>query len=284
MNDTREDMANRVFLISGGTSGVGKAIATGLARLGAKVVIISRSADRGQAAVKEISEATGNSRVDWFAADLSLQSSIQEVANIYKRKYDQLHVLINASGAVYFKKELTAEGIDRMFAVNVLSHYLLTNRLLDILQESGPARVITVSGHPRFLKNPVINFDDIQMEYQYSAMRAISQSLFARTLFAFELANRLEGTGVTSNAFHPGRVKSNLGRNAPWYLRVATPLVNAFFKAECGIGVYLASAQEIEYANGMFFDEKKRIIAIHTQFEDGAGNRLWTLCEKLTSD
>ncbi len=283
MNETRMDIGNKVFLVSGGTSGVGKAIATGLARLGAKVVIISRSAERGQAALKDISEATGNSSGDWVAADLSLQSSIREASDAFKRKYDQLHVLINACGAVYFKKELTADGIDRMFAVNVRSHYLLTNRLLDILQESGPARVITVSGNPRFLKNPVINFDDIQMQHQYSTMRATNQSLFARTLFAFELAKRLKGTGVTSNAFYPGFVKSNLARNAPWYLRVAAPLVNAFVKAECGIGVYLASAKEIERANGVFFDDKKQIVPIHTKFDDGAGNKLWTLCEGLTS-
>ncbi|WP_240418087.1 SDR family NAD(P)-dependent oxidoreductase [Paenibacillus periandrae] len=283
MNQTLTDIKNKVFLISGGSSGVGKAIATGLARLGAKVVIISRSAESGKTALKDISEATGNSRGDWVAADLSLQSSIREVSDVIKRKYDQLHVLVNACGAVYFKKELTAEGIDRMFAVNVLSHYLLTNRLLDILQESGPARVITVSGNPRFMKNPVINFEDIQMEHQYSGMRAANQSLFAKTLFAFELAKRLEGMGVTSNAFYPGFVKSNLSRNAPWYLRLAAPIMNASVKAECGIGVYLASAKEIERANGVFFDDKKQIVPIQTKFDEGAGNKLWTLCEGLTS-
>lgn len=279
----QEDIGENVILISGGTSGVGKAIAMGLTSLGTKVVIIGRSPERGQAAVKEISETTGNSRVEWVAADLSLQSSIREVSDAFKRKYDQLHVLINACGAVYFKKELTADGIDRMFAVNVLSHYLLTNRLLDILQESGPARVITVSGNPRFLKNPVINFEDIQMEHRYSTTLATSQSLFARTLFAFELAKRLEGTRVTSNAFYPGFVKSNLARNAPWYLRAATPLFNALVKAECGIGVYLASAKEIERANGVFFDDKKQILPIHANFNDEAGNKLWTLCQGLTS-
>ncbi|WEK54169.1 MAG: SDR family NAD(P)-dependent oxidoreductase [Candidatus Cohnella colombiensis] len=156
----------------------------GLAKLDAKVVIISRSAESAKAALKDISEATGNSKGDWVVADLSLQSSIREVSDVIKRKYDQLHVLVNACGAIYFNKELTAEGIDRMFAVNVQSHYLLTNRLLDILQESGSARVITVSGNPRFMKNPVINFEDIQMEDQYSVMRAANQSLFAKTLFA----------------------------------------------------------------------------------------------------
>ncbi|WP_145019151.1 SDR family NAD(P)-dependent oxidoreductase [Paenibacillus sp. Y412MC10] len=283
MNETHTDIENRVFLVSGGTSGVGKAIATGLARLGAKVVIISRSAESGKAALKDISEATGNSRGEWVVADLSLQSSIREVSDLIKRKYDQLHVLVNACGAIYFKKELTVEGIDRMFAVNVLSHYLLTNRLLDILQESGPARVITVSGNPRLLKNPVINFDDIQMDHQYSGMRAANQSLFARTLLSFELAKRLEGTGVTSNAFYPGFVKSNLARNTPWYLRVAAPLFNAIVKTECEIGVYLASEKEIERANGVFFDDKKQVVPIHTKFDDGAGNKLWTLCEGLRS-
>jgi hypothetical protein len=88
---------------------------------------------------------------------------------------------------------------------------------------------------------------------------------------------------VTSNAFHPGGVKSNLGRNAPWYLRAAAPIVNTFFKSECGIGVYLASAKEVEHANGLFFDDKKQIVPVHTRFDDGAGSRLWTLCEGLAS-
>mgnify|MGYP001265024591 CR=1 FL=1 len=284
MNETVTDIENRIFLISGGTSGVGKAIATGLARLGAKVVIIGRSAERGQAAMKEIAEATGNNKGDWLAADLSLPSSIREIGDAYKRKYDQLHGLINACGAIYFQKEMTAEGMDRMFAVNVLSHYLLTKRLLDILRESAPARVITVSGNPRFLNNPVIDFGDIQLEHGYHTRRAINQTLFARTLFAFELARRLEGSGVTSNAFYPGFVKSNLARNAPWYLRAAAPLLNAVVKSECGIGVHLASAKEIERANGLFFDDKKQIVPIHDKFHDGAGNRLWTLCEELGNE
>ncbi|BFH62564.1 hypothetical protein PAJ34TS1_31560 [Paenibacillus azoreducens] len=126
-----------------------------------------------------------------------------------------------------------------MLAVNVHSHYLLTKRLLDILQESGPARVITVSGNPRFLKNSIINFDDIQMEHQYSTMRATSQSLFARTIFAFKLAKNLEGTGVNSNSFLAGgggKIQSREERPLVFF-RVAAPLVNARVKAECGIGI-----------------------------------------------
>ncbi|MEH2376728.1 SDR family NAD(P)-dependent oxidoreductase [Nostoc sp.] len=144
------DIKNRVFLITGGTSGVGKATALGLARIGAKVVIISRTTESGQAALSDIAEATGNDRAEFLVADFSLQSSIRKVSEEFKRKYDNLHVLANLAGALFFEKQLTQEGIDMTFAVNYLNHFLLTNQLLDILKESRPSRVITVTGAPRF--------------------------------------------------------------------------------------------------------------------------------------
>lgn len=209
------DEKNKVFLITGGTSGVGKAIAMGLARTGAKVVIISRTAESGQGAVKNIAAATGNERAEFLVADLTLQSSIRKVSEEFKRKYDNLHVLINVAGALFFDKQVTSEGIDKAFAVNYLSHFLLTNQFLDMLKENPPSRVMTVAGAPRFLKNPKIDFQDIQLEHHYSGMRATSQAMFARMYFTFELAKRLEGTGVTAVAFHPGLITSNLVQNAP---------------------------------------------------------------------
>lgn len=282
MNERSQELKDKVFLITGGTSGVGKAIATGVAQMGGKVVIVSRTAERGQEAIRTIAEATGNDRGEFLVADLSLQSSIRNLSEEFTRKYEHLHVLANVGGAMYFERQQTPEGIDRMFAVNVLSHFLLTNLLLDVLKESRPSRVITVAGNPQFLKNHKIDLSDIQLEKNYSHMRAMSQTMFCRILFAFELAKRLEGTGVTSVAFHPGWVKSQLGRNSPWYLKVMTPLMNARAKAECPIGVYAATAKEIEKANGAFFDDKQQILPIHEKFDAEAGRRLWSLCEALT--
>jgi NAD(P)-dependent dehydrogenase (short-subunit alcohol dehydrogenase family) len=166
----------------------------GLARLGAKIVIISRSSERGQDALHSIAEATGNDRGEVLVADLSLQSSIRNVSEEFKRKYDNLHVLANLGGAIYLEKQLTQEGIERMFAVNYLGHFLLTNQLLDILKESRPSRVITVSGAPRFLKNAKINIEDIQLEKHFSGLRAA----VSRRIPMFHLKNRRTFTLFTS--------------------------------------------------------------------------------------
>lgn len=281
---TNLDIKNRVFLVTGGTSGVGHAIARGLAREGAKVVIISRSKESGEAALNSITQATGNDRGEILVADLSLQSSIRQAAEEFKRRYENLHVLVNVAGAVYFEKQLTPEGIERSFAVNYLDHFLLTNQLLDILKESKPARVITMAGAPRFLKNPKIDFEDLQVEKIFSGMKATSQALYARIFFAFELAKRLEGSGVTSVAMHPGPVKSKLlgrkGQKVPWYLWAMAPLFLFSMKDECEIGVYLASAKEIEVVTGAFFDDKKQQVPF--AFDEAVGKRLWEMSEKLT--
>jgi NAD(P)-dependent dehydrogenase (short-subunit alcohol dehydrogenase family) len=282
MNETSMDIQNRVFLITGGTSGVGKAIALGLARLGAKIVIISRSHERGQEALNEIAEATGNDKGDFMVADLSLQSSIRKASEEFKRKYDHLHVLANVGGAVYFEKQLTQEGIERTFAVNYLSHYLLTNELLDMQKESRPSRIITVSGAPRFLENATINFEDIQLVNHFSGLRATAQALFARVVFTFELARRLEGTGVSAVTFHPGLVQSNLIRSAPWYFKLYGKLMNGSAKKDCEIGVHLAAAKEVENVSGVFFNDNMQPMPLPNLQDEETGRRLWSVSEELT--
>jgi NAD(P)-dependent dehydrogenase (short-subunit alcohol dehydrogenase family) len=157
-----------------------------------------------------------------------------------------------------------------------------------MLKGSRPSRVITVAGAPRFLKNPRINFEDIQLENQFSGLRAAAQAMFARTLFTFELAKRLEETGVTAVAFHPGLVKSHLLRtpqNAPWYLKVMAPFMQALAKDDCEIGVYLAAAREIEKVNGVFFNERMQIVPLmpfHNLIKEDMGRKLWSMSEELT--
>lgn len=281
MNDAGRSASGKLFLVTGGTSGVGKAIAKGLAKTGATVVIISRNPERGQAAVNDIAAVAGRGRCEFLTADLSLQSSVRSVAEAFTRKYDRLDALVNAGGAIYFERQRTAEGVDRMFAVNMLSHFGLTNRLLDMLKASRPSRVVTVVGNPRFFRNATLDMEDIQLERNYSNSRVMVRIMVAKTMFAFELARRLKGTGVTSVAFHPGWVKSNLARNAPWYVRALGPAVNGWAKPECPIGVYLAAAEEAERATGVFFDHKQRTVPLHLKHDEEAGKQLWSICAKL---
>ena len=150
MNQQNNALKEQTFLISGGSSGVGKATAIGLAQKGAKIVIVNRDAAASQQALEEIARRTGNDRGEYLVADLFLQSSVKKLAEEFKNKYNNLHVLANCAGAIFNEKQLTAEGIERTFAINYISHYWLTTNLLDILQESGASRIITVAGNPAF--------------------------------------------------------------------------------------------------------------------------------------
>ena len=282
LNATGMDVKNKVFLVTGGTSGVGKAIALGLARLGAKVVIISRTADSGQQAVSHIAAATGNDRAEFLVADLSLQSSIRQVSEAFKRRHGHLHGLVNVAGALFCDKQRTVEGIDKAFAVNYLGHFYLTNQLLEVLKESGPSRIMTVGGAPRFLQKPTIDFQDIQLDNNYSGLRATSQAMFARLYFTFALARRLEGTGVTAVAFHPGLITSKLVQDAPWWLKALTGLMKPWEKDTCDVGVYLAAAQEVEQASGVFFDDNKQLVPLNSKYDPALGEKLWRLSEELT--
>ena len=282
MNTAGINVKDRVFLVTGGTSGVGKAIAIGLARTGARVVIISRTAESGQRAVQSLAEATGDDRAAFLVADLSLQSSIHQVSETFKRTYDNLHVLVNAAGALFFEKQCTKEGIDQAFAVNYLSHFLLTNQLLDILKASRSARVMTVAGAPRFLQHPTIDLNDLQLEQRYSGLQATSQAMFGRMFFTFELAKRLAGTGVTAVAFHPGLIQSNLVQHAPWWLKMITTLMKPWEKTECKIGVYLATAKAAEAATGVLFDDQKQIVPLNAKYDPVVGEQLWRMSEHLT--
>jgi NAD(P)-dependent dehydrogenase (short-subunit alcohol dehydrogenase family) len=281
-NSTSRELKDKVFLLSGGTSGVGKAIAVGLAKMGAKVVIISRTAEGWQQGVRQLAEATGNDRAEYLVADLSLQASIRNASEEFKRRYDNLHVLANVAGALFFEKQLTAEGIDKAFAVNYLGHFYLTNQLLDILKASGPARVMTVGGAPRFLQHPTLDLQDIQLAKNYSGMRATSQAMFARIYFTFALAKRLEGTGVTAVAFHPGLITSQLVQDAPWWLKALTVLLKPWEKDTCDVGVYLATAPEAAQANGVFFDDKMQVVPLNNRYDPLLGEKLWHLSEDLT--
>ena len=201
-------MQGKICLVTGASSGIGKATALGLAKMGATVVMVCRDANKGEAALSEIKRNSGSSSVDLLLADLSSQEAIRRLATEYKSKYQQLHVLINNAGVYYTKRHVTVDGLEAMFAVNYLARFLLTNLLLDIIKRSAPARVINVAG--AYHAKGKINFDDLQGEKDFDGQRANHQSKLADVLFTYELARRLEGTGVTVNCLHPGMVATDL--------------------------------------------------------------------------
>ena len=203
-------MQGKICLITGGTNGIGKSTAQALAQMGATVVIVGRNAPKTAQVVEEIRAASGNNNVDSLLADLSSQQEVRRLADEFKSKYSHLHVLLNNAGGVFMQRQLSVDGIEMTFALNHLAYFLLTNLLLDTIKASAPARIINVSSDAH--TSGKIEFDNLQGERRYSP-GAYGNSKLANILFTMELARRLEGTGVTVNALHPGFVATGFAKN-----------------------------------------------------------------------
>lgn len=203
--------ADRLCLITGATSGIGRATAQQLAVDGATTVLVARDAAKGEATAREITEATRNDRLHVLVADLSSQASIRALVEAYRGDHDRLDVLINCAGAFFRRRHVTTDGLEMTFAVNYLAYFLLTNLLIDQLRKSDSGRVLNVSA-PATTK---IDFDDLRAESRYRPLTVFGASKVAGLMFTVELARRLEGTGIIVNAVHPGLVRSNLMREAP---------------------------------------------------------------------
>src|SRR5438128_3710256 len=212
MPDARP-MTGKLVLVTGGTGGIGKATATGLAALGARVGITGRDLARAERVAAEIRIASGNPAVDPFAADMSSQAEVRRLAVAVLGAYPQLDVLVNNVGGFWAHRHPTVDGLEHTFAVNHLASFLLTNLLLDRLKQSAPSRVVTVASHAQAMGR--IEFDDLQGERSYSGARAYNQSKLANVLFTYELARRLQATSVTANALHPGVVRTSFGADDP---------------------------------------------------------------------
>ena len=243
--------ADRVWIVTGANSGIGKATALGLARLGGTLVLACRNAERGEVAREEITRATGNDKMSVMIVDLANQASIRSFAEEFRRTYDRLDALVNNAGVFRRHRLVTVDGLEETFAVNYLGGFLLTHLLLDLLKASAPSRVVNVSSSAH--EGGRIHFEDLQGESRYSGFRAYGQSKLAQVLFTYELARRLEGSGVTVNACHPGVIRTNFGRDDwPW----AVHLVRPFFKSpERGAEtpIYLASSPDVERVTGTYF-------------------------------
>jgi len=273
-------------MITGANSGIGKATAVGLAGMGASVVMVCRDRGRGEAAMGEIKAASGNQKVDLLLADLSSQASVRQLAQDFKARYPQLHVLINNAGIALGKRSLTPDGVETVFAVNYLAPFLLTNLLLDVLKASAPARVVNVAGD--YHRRASINFDDLMSEQNYGRLRANNQAKLALILFTYELARRLDGTGVTANCLHPGAVATDAPSKDPdtsALARLMYKLVKPFFLSpEKGAetSIYLASSLQVEQVTGQYFVKKAPVQSSPESYDVAIAGRLWAVSAELT--
>jgi retinol dehydrogenase-14 len=274
--DHRGPLAGRTVLVTGATGGIGKATAAGLAAMGAHLAITGRDPGRGEAAAREIRTA-GDGRVDVFVADLSSQADVRRLADEVLQRLPRLDVLVNNVGGYWNTRHVTADGLERTFALNHLAPFLLTNLLLDRLKESAPARVVTVSSHAH--TGGRIDFDDLQGERSYSGARAYNQSKLANVLFTYELARRLQGTSVTANALHPGVVRTSFGAEDPAGIqRLLVPLIRPFMKSPArgaATSIHVASAPELDQVTGTYFARSKPRRSSERSYDEAAAARLW---------
>ena len=281
-----QPLNGKVCLVTGGSSGVGRATAAGLAALGARLLLVSRDPERGRRAAEAIRRATGNAQVQFLPCDLSLQREVRRLAREVSERHPALHVLANCAGILLLRRELTEEGIERTVAVDYLAHFLLTSLLLDRLRAGAPSRVLTVAGNPAHLRPLRLRPDFPEAAAASSGRlggaRAALQAAVARALFTFELARRLEGSGVTANAFDPGLVRTRLDRNLPWPLRLPVRLVSPLLRADCPTAVQLASAPQLQGASGRLFARSTPVDLPPHSADLLTARRLWEASERLT--
>jgi NAD(P)-dependent dehydrogenase (short-subunit alcohol dehydrogenase family) len=278
-------MAGKVCLVTGATGGIGLITAQKLAAQGARVVVVSRSAAKCAEAVTQIKAQTGNNQVTYLAGDLSGMAQVRSVAEQFLAQYDRLDVLVNNAGAVFANRQVSADGYEMTMALNHLNYFHLTTLLLDRLLASAPARIVNVSSDAH--KMASIHFDDLMSEKKYSAFSVYGMSKLANVLFTYELARRLEGSGVTANALHPGFVASNFGRSNGGMWNMFMPVVQLFAinpQAGAATSIYLASSPAVAGVSGQYFDKQRPVKSSPASYDTAAQRRLWEVSAALVQD
>jgi len=272
-------MKGKICLITGANRGIGFETARSLAAQGAIVVLLCRDAAKGEAARRAIAEATGNPNVELLVCDLSLQADVRRAAAEFKARHAELHVLVNNAGIFLQQREVTKEGVERVLATNYLSHFLLTHLLLDTMKASAPARIINVATKTMGLK---LDLDDIMLEKNYSFMSSMGRTKLGLILFTMELSKRLEGSGVTVNAMHPGVVQTDLLNDVPKFFTFMFKLMARSPEKGASTAVYLATSPEVEGVTGKLFADQRPVAIGGQAKEPGLAERLWKLSGDLT--
>lgn len=278
-------MTDRTVLVTGSTNGIGQQAALELARLGATVIVSGRSSEKVRDTVAQLRSASGHERIDGIVADLSVLSGVTTLADAVRQRYDRLDVLINNAGALFTARRLTADGVERTFALNHLAYFELTRQLLDLLTASAPARIINVASDLH--AKGELHFEDPSLASSYTPLKAYAQSKLANVVFTYELARRLDGSGVTVNAMHPGMVRSGFGKGNGGLVGGLTALGLGIGQRLFGVdvvqgadtAVYLASAPEVEGWSGGYWYRRKPIPSSPASRDEASWKRLWEMSE-----
>ena len=284
-------MSGKICIVTGANSGIGKETALGLAQMGARVVMVCRNAEKGEAALEEVRRESGSPQVDLLIADMSSQASVRALAEQIQQKYPRLDVLVNNAGGGAPAATLSADGIEMTLATNHLGPALLTLLLLDLLKASAPSRIVNVSSSEA--QSPArLDMNDLQFERQkYGGIAAYRQSKLLMNTFTFELARRLAGTGVTANCLHPGAVATNIwSAAAPLILKPIIKPIIAVVKPlmltsrqGAAVSLYLATSPEVAQVSGEYFVKSKPAKSNPLSRDPKLMAEVWLWTEKMTS-
>ncbi len=283
MSDAPDSPMNaRVTLVTGATNGIGRATAQAMAAQGATVIVHGRTRQKAEDTARSLMEATGSHTVEAIVADFAELDQVRRMAAEFRARHNRLHVLVNNAGLVAFERRTTTDGFETHFGVNHLAPFLLTNLLLETLKASTSARIINVSSalHARGR----INFNDLQIKRGYRGVGAYAASKLANVLFTTELARRLDGTGVTANALHPGVVATGLGADARGLVGFGWRMAKTFMiSPEKGAhtSIYLATSPEVEGVSGQYFENCGAAPASVAARDAETAARLWEVSSGL---
>ncbi|MGB0591388.1 MAG: SDR family oxidoreductase [Myxococcota bacterium] len=276
------DLSGKVFIVTGANSGIGLVSATEFARRGARVVMMCRSPERGDAARRQIVEETGGD-VELILCDFSDMAQIRSAAEAFRQTYDRLDVLLNNAG-VYLPKRMTSpQGLEMTFAINHIGYFLLTQELLPLLTATEASRVVSVTSAAHWYGS--LNLDDLQFEGRaFIGQRVYGTSKLLNILFTVELARRLEGTGTTANCVHPGLIRSGFGKDEPGIMNGLMTVISPFImSASWGArgSIYLATSPAVAEVSGAYFSGKGRGLVTRGARDPETAKRLWMLSEEL---
>jgi NAD(P)-dependent dehydrogenase (short-subunit alcohol dehydrogenase family) len=272
-----------VVVVTGATSGIGRAAATAIARTGARLVLVARDPTRAAATVDEIGAATGNRDVDVVLGDLAVQADVRAVAETLRTRHARIDVLLNNAGVVNLGYTTTPDGIETTFAVNHLAYFMLTLLVRDALRAAPRARIVSVASEAHRWGR--LDFDDLGHARRYRTMRVYGQSKLCNILFTYELARRLAGSTITANCLHPGAVATRLGQNNGRVATMLTKVLAPFFRTPDGgadTAVHLALSPEVAETSGAYFAKRRAIRSSRITYDEAVQRRLWDTSEALT--
>lgn len=270
-------------MITGANSGIGKATAIGLAKMGATIVMVCRNKERGEQALNDIRRKSNNESIYLMLADLSSQKAIHQLVKDFKEKHQNLHVLINNAGVNLSKRILTEDGIETTLAVNYLAPFLLCNLLFDSLKAGKPARIVNVSSS---VQAKSIDFDNLNGEKHYRQLKAYAMSKLAVIIHTYEFARRFDGNGVTINCLHPGYVRTNMIRNFRKFVKYFFPFISLFVRSPkrgAKTPIYCASSPDIEGISGKYFKKRKEVKSVKASYDEELAKELWDVSVELTN-